>query len=105
MYFTEFDIPPSVKLNKALLWEYDTDQIDYNALRNVIIQRVVERGRMEDWYFILKQYGIEKIKETIKGLSYLNRKDMRFVSHQFSIPLNEMKCYERKQSANPHWSS
>ncbi|MCX8492032.1 MAG: hypothetical protein ORN54_13300 [Cyclobacteriaceae bacterium] len=105
MYFTGFDAPQSAELNKALLWEYDTTQIDYDAMRIVIVQRVVERGRMEDWYFILKQYGIEKIKETIKGLSYLNRKDMRFVSHQFSIPLNEMKCYERKQLTNRHWDS
>lgn len=103
MYFT--DMPVSAKLNKALLWDYDTAQIDYKAMRHVIVQRVVERGRTEDWYFILKQYGIEKVRETIKGLAYLNRKDMRFVSHQFSIPLNEMKCYERRQSKNQHWNS
>lgn len=105
MYFTEFDMPLSAKLNKALLWEYDMARIDYEAMRNIIVQRVIERGRMEDWHFILKQYGVEKVKETIKGLSYLNRKDMRFVSHQFSIPLSEMKCFEKKQSANQHWSS
>jgi len=35
----------------------------------------------------------------------LNDKDMTFVSHQFDIPLNDLKCYEKKQSVNQHWNS
>ncbi len=105
MYFKEWDTHQDAKLNMALLWEYDVAQIDYDAMRNVIVQRVVERGRMEDWYFILNRYGIEQVRETIKGISYLNKKDLRFVSHQFSIPLNEMKCCTKKQLVDQHWSS
>jgi hypothetical protein len=105
MYFTDIDKHSKAKLNKALLWEYDTTHIDYEVMKNVIVQRVVERGRMEDWYFILNLYGLAKVKEIIKGISYMNNKDLRFVTHQFSIPVKEMKCYEKKQSANQYWSS
>jgi hypothetical protein len=105
MYFTDIDKHSKAKLNKALLWEYDTTDIDYEAMKNIIVQRVAERGRMEDWYFILNLYGLAKVKEILKSIAYMNNKDLRFVSHQFSIPLKEMKCYGKKQLANQHWNS
>jgi hypothetical protein len=70
-----------------------------------VVQRVIERGWPKDWYFILNKYGIDEVKAAIKNLSYLNDKDMNFVSHQFNIPLTSMKCYEKKRPANPHWNS
>ncbi len=74
-------------------------------MRNVVIQRVIERGWPKDWYFILNLYGIDAIKAAIKELPYLNDKDMNFISHQFGLALNSMKCYKKKQSANLHRNS
>jgi hypothetical protein len=105
MYFDDFKEFPHAKLNPHLLWEYDLSNFDFNKMRHIVIHRVVERGWPEDWYFILNRYGVEEVKTTIKNLTYLNDKDMIFVSHQFSIPLTSMKCYEKKLLANQHWIS
>ncbi|GAC1313909.1 MAG: hypothetical protein NVSMB24_37820 [Mucilaginibacter sp.] len=105
MYFDDFEKFQNVKLNPKLLWEYNFMDFDYFAMRNIVVQRVIERGWPNDWYFILNLYGIERVKAAIQDLAYLNDKDMNFVSHQFNIPLTSMKCYEKKQSANQHWNS
>ena len=105
MYFDDFKKFPDAKLNPKLLWEYKLADFDYKAMRKVVVQRVIERGWPNDWYFMLNLYGIDGVKSAIKELAYLNDMDMNFVSHQFEIPLTSMRCYEKKQSANQHWNS
>ncbi|MET3114147.1 hypothetical protein AAKU52_001880 [Pedobacter sp. CG_S7] len=105
MYFDDCKNFPDATLNPKLLWEFNLINFDFKGMRNIVVQRVIERGWPNDWYFILNKYGIGEIKLAIKELAYLNDKDMSFVSHQFNIPLTSMKCYEKKQSLNLHWDS
>ena len=105
MYFDNYKQFPEAKLDMKLLWEYDLTKVDLSAMKSTVVQRVVERGWPEDWYFILNFYGVDGVREAIKKIAYLNDKDMYFVSHQFGLPLNEMKCYEKKQSVKQHWNS
>jgi hypothetical protein len=105
MYFDDCVNFPDAKLNPRLLWEYDLERVDYTSMRNIIVQRVIERGWPEDWYFILNRYGIDGVKAAIVELPYLNDKDMNFVSHQFDIPFTAMKCYEKKRSKIGDWNS
>ena len=105
MYFDDYKKFTNVQLNPKLLWEYNLNEFDFKDMRNVVIQRVIERGWPNDWYFILNFYGINEVKSAIKEINYLNPKDMNFVSHQFNISLKTMKCFEQKQSTQQHWSS
>lgn len=98
MYFYKYKDHSEAKINPSLLWEYDLSKFDYHEMRNVVVQRVVERGWPNDWYAALNLYGEEGMRDAIKSLPYLNDKDMHFVSLIFDIPLSEMKCYERKQA-------
>lgn len=70
-------------------------------MRNVVVQRFIERGWPDDWYAALNMYGM---KTAMKELPYLNNKDMNFVSVIFEISLSELKCYIRKQSRQAHGS-
>ena len=105
MYFDDFKLHPEAKINPSLLWEYDLTDFDYQQMRSVVVQRVVERGWPDDWYAALNLYGEEGMKDAIKELRYLNAKDMNFVSRQFEIPLSELKCYIKRQSHQAHWNS
>jgi len=105
MFFEAFKDYPEATINPSLLWEYDTERVDYKNMRDIIVQRVIERGWPNDWYAMLNLYGINGVKEAIKNIPYLNNKDMTFVSDQFNIPLSSMKCYGRKQLASQHWNS
>ena len=105
MYFDNYKEHQDTKINPSLLWEYDMSRFDFQQMRNVVVQRVVERGWPDDWYAALNMYGKAGMIEAIKTLPYLNDKDMYFVSNLFEIPLSELKCYERKQSRPQHWNS
>jgi hypothetical protein len=105
IYLSEYKNHPDAKINPALLWEYDLSDFDFQQMRNVVVQRVIERGWPNDWYAALNLYGEKGMKDAIKVIPYLNDKDMNFVSHVFHIPLSKMKCYEKKQLQQTHWSS
>lgn len=105
IFFDKFKEHPDSAINPSLLWEYDLANFDYQQMRKIVVQRVIERGWINDWYAALNLYGIKGMVEAIKGLPYLNNKDMHFVSTIFKIPLSEMKCYTKKQLAQAHWNS
>jgi hypothetical protein len=96
---------PDARIDPSLFWEYDLAKFDYQQMKNVVVQRVIERGWPEDWWAILNLYGEDNLRNIIKDMPYLGDDDMKFVSEAFKIPLTEMKCYERKQSRPQHWSS
>ncbi len=104
MFFDKYKEHPTAKINPSLLWEYNLHDFDYGQMRDVVVQRVIERGWPDDWYAALNIYGISGLKAAIKAIPYLNDRDMNFVSLVFEIPLSEMKCYERKQSRQAHWN-
>lgn len=105
MFFDDYEKYKNVKLDSALLWEYDLSNFDFQQMRDIVVQKVVERGWKNDWYFILNYYGINGVKDAIKKIPYLNKKDMNFASLLFHIPLSEMKCYIQKRSHPQHWNS
>lgn len=62
MYFDDYKNFPDVTLNPKLLWEFNQTNFDFKEMRNIVVQRVVERGWSKDWYFILNKYGITGLK-------------------------------------------
>ena len=105
MLFDGYRQSPETKINPTLLWEYDLSEFDYSKMRNMVVQRVVERGWPKDWFAILNLYGEEGVKEAIKSLPYLNEKDVQFVSTVFQIPLQQLACFTKKQSHQVHWNA
>ena len=105
MYFSDYQNHQSVQIRSSLLWEYAIDDVDYDSMKTVIVQRVVERGRTEDFYAILNRFGLEEVRNTIKEIAYLSDKDIAFVCTKFNLNRNELKCYSKQQLRNQHWNS
>ena len=63
-----------------LLWEYDLDTFDYQASRSIVIERVIERGRLEDWKAIVGFYGKPAILEVALSSKQLSSKDRTFTT-------------------------
>ena len=100
MFFNEFKKYEDAKLNKNLLWEYKVDNdFDYNSIKRLVVQRVIQLGGKEDYYAIFKMYGgIEGVKDIIKNIEFLSKKDMNFVSVIFNIEMEDLKCYKKMLS-------
>ena len=50
MFFSDYKDHSDAKLNPKLLWEYNLSNFDYQDMRNVVVQRVIERGHFNDFY-------------------------------------------------------
>ena len=99
MFFSNYKEHQHARVRKSLLWEYDTENFDWKSLRNIVVRRVIERGRLEDFYAILNLYGWEGVREGIKQLNYLSERDIAFVCAVFRIKKADLTCCTRKQSA------
>lgn len=98
MLFSDFKNHSTTKISASLLWEYDLNNFDYQDMKALVIQRVIERGRMDDFYAMLNLYGLDEVKSTLKKIKCLNNKDINFVSVVFEIPFEELRCYTEQQS-------
>lgn len=103
-YFSDYIEHPVKAINPKLLWEYDLDNFDYQDMRTVVVQRVVERGWPDDFYFILNRYGLGGVIQAMKEIPYLNDKDLNFLNKVFRIPLKELLCYQNKISGKMNGS-
>lgn len=105
MPFADYKYHTGSTLRSSLLWEYDLSAFDWQAMRNVVVQRVLERGRKDDYYAILNMYGLNGVREALRNVPYMNDKDMNFACHTFNLKKEDLKCYKRKQSRQQHFNS
>ena len=95
----------SAEVRPSLWWEYDLSNFDWQQMRNEVVQRVLERGRMDDFYAILNLYGEEGVKAALREIPYMNDKDMNFACIAFDLRKEDLRCYIRKQLMPLHWNS
>lgn len=65
-------------INQALLWEYDLDTFNYEKSYKIVIERVLERGNLEEWKEMVKLFSKEQILETIEWSAQLDKRDKEF---------------------------
>lgn len=65
-------------VNSCLLWEYDLDTFNYIKSYKIVIERVLERGSLEEWREMVQVYTREQILETIDWSAQLNKHDKEF---------------------------
>ena len=65
-------------INQALLWEYDLDIFNYEKSYKIVIERVLERGNLEEWREMVRLYKKEQILETIEWSAQLDKRDKEF---------------------------
>lgn len=85
-------------ISPTLLWEYDLTHFDWQRSRKIVVQRVIERGWLRDYFAAFDLYGgIEGFREIIKEVPTLSAQDMNFVCTAFSLKKEELRCYSRRQ--------
>ena len=86
-------------ISPTLLWEYDLSHFDWWKSRKIVVQRVIERGWLKDFYAAFNLYGgISGFREIIKEVPSLSPRDMNFVCVIFNLKKEELRCYTRKLS-------
>ena len=103
----EEKIDSNATIPKHLLWDMNWERIDWQACRMIVVLRVIERGRMEDYYTLFRMYGgIEGVREIIKGIRHFRYpQDLAFVCMAFDLKEEEMECYKRKRLREAYLNS
>ncbi|MGB3006139.1 MAG: hypothetical protein WBC06_06505 [Chitinophagaceae bacterium] len=65
-------------INSSLLWEYDLETFNYEKSYKIVIERVLERGNLEEWREMVRLYKKEQIHETIEWSAQLDKRDKDF---------------------------
>lgn len=49
----------------SLFWDYDTEELDVNVYKELVIGRVLEKGRTEHLVWVFDNYAASDIKSTV----------------------------------------
>lgn len=85
------------EFNKRIFWDVNFEQIDYDAKANFVIERVFERGDVEDIRQCRRYYGDEKVTEALLNAKYLPLHTIHFASAVLNKPIEEFRCYTLRQ--------
>jgi hypothetical protein len=90
-------------LSKQAFWDVDMDKIDYKANAVHVVEKVIERGKAEDFKSLLRFYGFEKVKDLALQANWLSEMSINFCCALFKVKPTDFKCYVKKQSNLAHW--
>ena len=89
--------------SKNLFWDTDISTLDLEKHARFIIERVLTRGRMDDWRALNRLYGHDRIKAESLQIRYLDRVTLSFCSAYFEIPPSAFRCFTQPQSIQQLW--
>ena len=90
-------------LQSHLFWDTDINNLNPEKHTRFIIERVVTRGRLEDWFLIKNHYGIDRIKQEVVRIRSMDKKSLTFLSNILEIPKNQFRCSTMPQSIQKLW--
>ena len=74
-----------MQLTPTLFWDCDVQQIDLEKNARFVIERVLAYGKVQDFDWLKKTYGLEKIKEVLLYNRTLDKRSQNFWCLYFNI--------------------
>ena len=84
-------------INRRIFWDIDFDKLDYKGKASFIIERVFERGDVEDIRNCRRYYGDDKIKQVLLTAKFLPLTRIYLASAVINEPLEAFRCYKLRQ--------
>ena len=91
---------PKPVFNRRIFWDVNFDTLDYDGKASFIIERVFERGDVDDIRQCRRYYGDEKVTEVLLNAKYLPERRLHLAAAVIDKPVTEFRCYTLRQS-NP----
>ena len=85
-------------LSKNLFWDVDRETLDAEQHCRFIIQRVLERGTLEDWNQTRDHYSVLRIVAEAQALRSLEPMALAFIACVGQVPKESFRCFTLKQS-------
>ncbi len=94
---------PVELLSKHLFWDIDSNLLEWERSKKTIIERVIERGSLEEWVCIVKVYTLEGIVNTAKTFRTMSPIDLNFIATISNTPKEEFRCFNTRLLTSQHW--
>ena len=88
---------------RRIFWDVDFDKLDYDGRANFIIERVFERGDVEDIRNCRRYYGDEEVAQALLNAKFLPLHTIYLAAAVIDRPLIDFRCYKPRQSNPEHW--
>lgn len=88
---------PKPVFNRRIFWDVDFDKLDYDKKANFVIERVFERGDVDDIRQCRRYYGDEKVRDVLLNTKYLPEHRIYLASAVIDKPVEEFRCYILRQ--------
>jgi hypothetical protein len=85
------------QFNKSIFWDVAFENIDYDAKASFVIERVFERGDVEDIRNCRRYYGDERVTDVLLKAKFLPETRMYLASAVINRPLKDFRCYIPRQ--------
>lgn len=82
---------------KRIFWDVDMDKLDYDKRAAFVIERVFERGDVQDIRNCRRYYGDGKIKSVLLNAKFLPEHRLHLASAIIDVPIQSFRCYILKQ--------
>ncbi len=79
-------------ISKRAFWDIDSSTIDWDNNSQYLIIKVIERGKLQDLFELIKYYGKEKIKKELLSASKLPQRTFDFTKTYFGLNKEDFKC-------------
>jgi len=65
-------VPGNRPIRSSLLWDMDLSSFDLQKGKQIVIERTIERGQMDDYYAAFDHYGFDTFRESLAKIKRLN---------------------------------
>ncbi|MFM2327529.1 MAG: hypothetical protein RIR31_1731 [Bacteroidota bacterium] len=83
--------------NKRIFWDVDAEKLDFEKKASFIIERVFERGDVEDIRMCRRFYGDEKIAIVLINAKWLMPETIYLAAALFNNNPEDYRCYKLQQ--------
>lgn len=90
--------------NKRIFWDVDVNSLDFDKRSAFVIQRVFERGDVQDIRTCRRYYGDDRIKTALTQAKWLPLNTIYLACALLDNELTDYKCYNIAQSNPGHWT-
>ena len=88
---------PKPIFNKRIFWDVNFEALDYDKKASFVIERVFERGDVDDIRQCRRYYGDEKVTEALLNAKYLPLSTTYLAAAVIDRPLTDFRCYKLRQ--------
>ena len=89
---------PKPTLSKQTFWDVNISSVSFDDSSEWIIERVFDKGSLEEVCSIINYYGKEEVKNIIVNIAtFLPNHSILLAKAIFGLNFNDFKCLEKRQ--------